>query len=223
MSVLSDRPRLLDLFCCQGGAAMGYHRAGFDVVGVDVEPQPRYPFEFVQADALTFPLDGFGAVHASPPCQGYSVLAAMHPDIEHPRLIEPTRSRLMSSGVPWVMENVESAPMLSHPGLFGVHGFRLCGSSFGLGARGMELRRHRLFESNVTIPAPPCRHRLRTIGVYGHGGHTRKHRMAYAHEAREAMGIDWMSRDGMCEAIPPAYTEWIGAHLLAAVREGSAA
>jgi DNA (cytosine-5)-methyltransferase 1 len=209
-----SRPVLLDLFCGAGGAAAGYHRAGFDVVGVDIAPQPHYPFEFHQADALTFPLDGFDAIHASPPCQAYSLLRAMHPDREWPDLIPAMRERLQELDMPWVMENVEASPLLHQAGLFGFHGITFCGTSFGLGARGMELRRHRRFESNVPLSAPPCRHRLKTIGVYGHGGHTGKHRMAYAHEAREAMGIDWMNRDEMCEAIPPAYTECIGTRLL---------
>lgn len=152
------RPRLLDLFAGAGGAAMGYYRAGFDVVGVDIQPQPHYPFTFIQADALNPPvrLADFDAVHASPPCQGYSALAAMHPDRDYPMLIEPTREMLAKLGVPWIMENVEKAPMLRAPGLFGVHGIRLCGTSFGLGARGMELRRHRLFESNLPLYSLPC-------------------------------------------------------------------
>ena len=112
--------RLLDLFCGAGGAAMGYHRAGFEVVGIDIAPQPNYPFEFVQADAMEFPLDGFDAIHASPPCQAYTALATG----KHPRLIEPMRERLASSGVPWVIENVVGAP-LRQPVL-------LCGSMFGL-------------------------------------------------------------------------------------------
>lgn len=214
-------PRLLDLFCGAGGAAMGYHRAGFQVVGVDIKPQPNYPFTFVQHDALECSVESlrqYDAIHASPPCQHYSTLASMHPEGEWPDLIPATRELLISSGRPFVMENVETAPLLRHPGLFGIHGFRLCGTAFGLGARGMELRRHRLFETNVRLPDPPsCQHRLKTIGVYGHGGHSGKHRMAYAHEARKAMCIDWMNRDEMCEAIPPAYTEWIGTQLIASM------
>ena len=212
------RPRLLDLFCGAGGAAMGYHLAGFDVVGVDVKKQPRYPFDFVQADAMTFPLDGFQVVHASPPGQHYSGRAGMHPESDYPDLVDAVRDRLDNSSALFVIENVPGAPLLRHPGLWGMYGVQMCGTSFGLGARGMELRRHRLFESNVMLSAPPCRHRLRTIGVYGHGGHTGKHRMAYAGEAREALGIDWMNRDEMSEAIPPAYTQFIGEQLLAAIQ-----
>ncbi len=210
------RPLLLDLFSGAGGAAVGYYRAGFDVVGVDIKPQPRYPFDFILGDALNPPVDlnAFDAIHASPPCQAYSVLAAMHRRVDYPDLIEDTRRLLIASGLSYVIENVETAPLESEAGLFGVSGVMLCGTAFKLGERGMELRRHRLFESNVVLASLPCCHRLKTIGVYGHGGHTGKHRMAYRKEASEALQIDWMNRDEMCQAIPPAYTEWIGAQLL---------
>lgn len=216
------RPRLLDLFSGAGGAAVGYHQAGFDVVGVDIAPQPNYPFEHNVADALDFPLDGFDAIHASPPCQAYSALAVMHPNADHPQLIDEVRARLIDTRLPFVIENVERAPLQRQPGLFGLHGVMLCGTSFGLGARGMELRRHRLFESNVALSAPPCRHRLRTIGVYGHGGHTGKPRMANAAEARQALNINWMTRDEMTQAIPPAYTRWIGEQLAAHLKAAAA-
>jgi len=194
---------------------MGYHRAGFDVVGVDIKLQKHYPFEFIQADAMTFPLEGFDAIHASPPCQGYSSLAAMHPDLKWEKLIEPVRSRLIDSGLPFVVENVETAPLVSEPGLFGLHGVILCGSSFGLGVERGYLRRHRKFESTVNIRQLPCRHGNKpAAGVYGHGGHSGKHRMLYRKEAASALGIDWMSRDEMCQAIPPAYTEFIGKQLM---------
>jgi len=171
------RPRLLDLFCGAGGAAMGYHRAGFEVVGVDIKPQPHYPFEFHQADAMTYPLDGFDVIHASPPCQGYSALAAMHPDLEWERLIGPVRDRLVSNGKPFVIENVETAPLRHSPTLFGLHGVILCGSHFGLGVGRGYLRRHRKFESTVIIQQLPCAHGIKkAVGVYGHGGHTGKHR-----------------------------------------------
>jgi DNA (cytosine-5)-methyltransferase 1 len=151
------RPRLLDLFCGAGGAAVGYHRPGFDVVGVDIKPQSNYPFEFHQADALEFPLEGFNAIHASPPCQGYSQLAAMHPGREYPLLIEPTRELLLSTGLPYVIENVEGAPLPRHPQLDGTWGFWLCGSMFGLGVTRGFLRRHRLFETNFPVVQPQCR------------------------------------------------------------------
>ena len=219
-----SKPRLLDLFCGAGGAGMGYHRAGFEVVGVDIEPQPHYPFEFHQADALTFPLDGFDAIHASPPCQGYTSLRALNlhrwgTAPEHPRLIEPVRALLRASGAPWVIENVQGAPL--HVPV------KLCGSSFGLG-----VRRHRLFESSVYDLAqhPRCRHSGHDfIGVYGDhpqqggvgsqtDGYKRKSKARTTAEACSAMGIDWpVTWREVCEAIPPAYTEWLGTQLLAAL------
>ncbi len=207
------KPRLLDLFCGAGGAGMGYSRAGFDVVGVDIKPQPNYPFEFHQADALTFPLDGFDAIHASPPCQAYSTLAAMHPDVEHPELIPQVRALVVAAGVPWVIENVEPAPLERRSNLFGAHGVMLCGSMFGLGVERGFLRRHRVFETSFAVARPQCNHQGMAVGVYGHGGHSGKHRMLYKAEASIAMDIDWMTRDELSQAIPPAYTEFIGQHL----------
>jgi DNA (cytosine-5)-methyltransferase 1 len=208
------RPRLLDLYCGAGGAAMGYHRAGFDVVGVDIADQPNYPFPFVQADALELGYRGFDAIHASPPCQAYTKLAAMHPGRGYPLLIEPTRALLEATGLPWVIENVEGAPIAHHPTLDGAHGVVLCGSAWGLGVDRGELQRHRAFESNFSIEPAGCRHVRPAVGVYGHGGYSGKHRMLYRAEAAEAMQIDWMTRDEMTQAIPPAYTEYIGRFLL---------
>jgi DNA (cytosine-5)-methyltransferase 1 len=214
------RPRLLDLFCGAGGAAMGYSRAGFDVVGVDIAPQPRYPFEFHQADALTFPLEGFDAIHASPPCQAYSVLTARWGAgrvASHPALIAPMRERLEAAGVPWVIENVETARAeLRSPIL-------LCGTSFGLGAGRRELRRHRLFEMrDPPLLIPNCAHRLRpqTITVVGGaGGKSRRDTrdgQPFASTADRLLAMDtpWMIGREVVEAIPPAYTEWIGTRLL---------
>ena len=210
------RPRLLDLFCCAGGAAAGYANAGFEVVGVDIEDQPDYPYEFHRADALTFPLDGFDATQASPPCQGYST-KTMDKD-RHPKLIAPIRERLARAGVPYVIENVDGAKHeLRNP-------FRLCGSSFGL-----RVRRHRWFESNVMVLAPPCDHAWQdadkrfdlydhgrwfksgVVHVFGTGGGKGAEHWA------EAMGIDWTDRAHMAEAIPPAYTKFIGGFLMAAI------
>lgn len=127
---------------------MGYHMAGFEVVGVDKEPQPNYPFKFIQADALTFPLDGYDAIAASPPCQGYSVTKHLHPGKFHPQLIYPVRDRLRAAGVPYVIENVELAAAYMYDPV------TLCGSSFGL-----RCRRHRVFEtSGFKIPEVPCNH-----------------------------------------------------------------
>lgn len=223
-----SKPRLLDLFSGAGGAAMGYHRAGFEVVGVDIAPQPHYPFEFHRADALEFPLEGFDAIHASPPCQGYSRMRHL-PWLKHKEyelLIEPVRERLAALSVPWVIENVEDSPLQRAPGLFEVHGILLCGTMFGLG-----IYRHRPFESNVMMcqPAHP-RHRetIRQGSMLGSrarlpvrrgvtawqedggvGGH-----MGNVERVRQAMGIDWMPGDALSQAIPPAYTAWIGEALL---------
>lgn len=207
--IRSTRPRLLDLFCKAGGATQGYVEAGFEVIGVDVEPQPNYPYEFHQADALDYPLDGFDAIHASPPCQDYSVTASLHSSY-YPRLIEPVRERLIAAGVPYVIENVEGARRdLRNP-------VRLCGSSFGLG-----VRRHRLFELSFPVLwVPPCAHYLQPepIDVTGTGGPGGRHRKPdnLAH-AREVMGIGWMTRPELSEAIPPPYTRWIGQQLLSVI------
>src|SRR5512139_314282 len=146
-------PRILDLFCGAGGAAVGYHRAGFDVVGVDINPQPNYPFEFVQADALwalqqlqvgsllDYHLSDFDAIHASPPCQRYSTATKRNgTELEHPDLIGPTRELLQATGLPYVIENVVGAPLRDS--------ILLCGSWFALGADGYRLKRHRLFETS---------------------------------------------------------------------------
>lgn len=216
--------RVLDLFCCAGGAGMGYYRAGFEVVGVDINPQPRYPFAFVQADVLSLGVDwlrSFDAIHASPPCQFATELRHAPGTKEHPNLIPATRQLLQTSGRPYVIENVEGARShLLNPVL-------LCGSMFGLGAAGHQLQRHRYFEASFPLSAPgDCQHQEPVIGVYGghvrcrsakHGG--RRTRDFEGHDkpalAREAMGMDWATMGQMSEAIPPAYTEWIGRQLMA--------
>lgn len=214
----ASRPRLLDLFCGAGGAAMGYHRAGFDVVGVDINPQPNYPFEFVRADALEYVAEHghrFDAIHASPPCQAYSRTGHLA-DAQGGRrstvtLITPVRDILQTLAKPCVIENVEGAP-LRNPLL-------LCGSMFGL-----RVRRHRLFETSDLILGQGCRHAQqgRPVGVlnWGKWGHEIPHggRLAASlDDARDAMGIDWMRRAELAESIPPAYTEYIGRQLLAAL------
>jgi len=200
-------PRLLDLFCGAGGAAMGYHRAGFDVVGVDIKPQPRYPFTFIQADAMTYPLDGFDAIHASPPCQDHSALSSLHAKHGTGWMLASTRERLEQSGLPWVIENVPGAPMRVD--------FRLCGCMFGL----PRLKRDRWFETswNGFDLRAPCHHRGRVITVAGHGMDGRYYRdgVIPSHADRQtAMGIEWMTDAELVQAIPPAYTEYIGAQLL---------
>jgi DNA (cytosine-5)-methyltransferase 1 len=196
--------RLLDLFCGAGGASVGYHRAGFEVVGVDIQPQPNYPFEFHQADAMTYPLDGFDVIHASPPCQAFTVAQVIHGN-KHDDLLTPTRERLIESGLPWIIENVPGAPMRRD--------VVLCGSMFGE----RRLRRHRWFAMWCGTPAlltPPCNHGPVTVSVFGHGGHVYNG----VAEWREVMGIDWMTRDELAQAIPPAYTELLGRHVLEQIR-----
>lgn len=189
---------------------MGYHLAGFEVVGVDLHPQPNYPFEFHQADAMTYPLEGFDVIHASPPCQGYSYLQNLgkQDHLERSHLIAPMRGALVANGVPYIIENVIGASLINP--------IRLCGSSFGLG-----VQRHRLFECSPLYElAPPCQHRRSTsIGVYGDHPQVSKgmNRARSLAEASEAMGIDWMTWHELCEAIPPAYTEWLGRLMLSSI------
>jgi DNA (cytosine-5)-methyltransferase 1 len=206
-----SKPRLLDLFCCAGGAGMGYHRAGFEVVGVDINPQPHYPFEFHQADALTYPLDGFDAYHASPPCQGYSDCTPMIAKSLHPRLIADIRERLQ--GKLYVIENVRGAKRELHNPLM------LCGSMFGL-----RIHRHRYFEiSKDWYPMlPHCYKPDNVIYITGSmkGKNGRPHALEpLIAERKQAMGIDWMVTDEIDEAIPPAYTEYIGKYLMQVVLE----
>ena len=201
---------------------MGYDRAGFEVVGVDIDPQPRYPFEFIQADALTLDQDflaSFDAIHASPPCQSYSDLAKRNGNGHMwPRLVEPTRELLQSLGVPYIIENVEGAPLLDP--------VVLCGTMFP----GLRVLRHRLFESNIELTSP------------AHG----KHPLVFTHDkrkahygkldqntsfvqvtgggnssianAKDALGIDWMNKHELNESIPPVYTEYLGQDLMRAVK-----
>ncbi len=209
------RPRLLDAFCCAGGAGKGYHLAGFDVVGVDIAPQPNYPFEFQQGDAIAFIAEHgheFDAIHASPTCQHASTLRH-RTGKEYVNLIPPTRAALDEIGLPYVIENVVGADLLNP--------IMLCGSSFGLGANGRQLRRHRLFEcSGFSAMSSPCAHRGEPVGVYGTGGGGQMTRgyKGTPEEYREAMGIDWATRAEIAQAIPPAYTEYVGSFLMSAVR-----
>jgi DNA (cytosine-5)-methyltransferase 1 len=221
---------------------MGYHRAGFEVVGVDITPQHRYPFAFAHADALDvlregacwpngtfYGLEDWDAIHASPPCQRYSDLAKRNGNGHtHPDLIEPIRELLEETGLPYVIENVEGAPLLD-PVTF-------CGARFRLGVDGYRLRRHRLFETNWRWPLVSagcgCHLDKRPVIDVSGGGPTRAPRLdgkggrtykGTADEARAAMGIDWMTKAELNEAIPPAYTEHVGRQLLAYLREEIAA
>jgi DNA (cytosine-5)-methyltransferase 1 len=231
---MAGRPILIDFFCCEGGASTGYHRAGFDVFGVDIEPQPNYPFPFHQGDALdvlrrlidgeavpfTLPdgrivlvtLDMVAAIAASPPCQAHSTIT---PDkSKHVDLIPQTRELLVETGLPYIIENVEGAKReLIDPVM-------LCGSSFAL-----RVRRHRMFESNVYLTSIPCAHGQQgtPVGVYGDhadgfskrpNGTSRGVKAQTVPEAREVMGMPWATWHGTTQAIPPAYTEYLGAQLI---------
>jgi DNA (cytosine-5)-methyltransferase 1 len=229
------RPLLLDLFCCEGGAAMGYHRAGFDVVGVDINPQPRYPFRFIQADALAFldfgswnehvpdewfaacGVDGFAAIHASPPCQFATVYGnnKAHVRDDHPNLIPATRELLQRAGLPYVIENVEGARHeLRDP-------VRICGTGLGI-----RVRRHRYFETNWPLEGVPCDHKRWTDRPFP-GSSNRpngrtvmnvgEYRVPLATQ-REVMEMPWADLYGISQAVPPAYTEHTGAQLRALIR-----
>lgn len=211
-----SKPLLLDAFCGAGGAGMGYHRAGFEVVGVDIAPQPDYPFDFHQGDAISFMADhwrAFDAVHASPPCQSSSALTkGTNKGREYVNLIPDTRALMAGMDVPTVIENVQGSDLRRD--------LTLCGEMFGL-----DVIRHRYFEVSVPVVQPEhIKHRGRVSGmrhgvwyegpyvaVYGEGGG--KGSVA---RWQEAMGIDWTAnRKSIAEAIPPAYSEFIGRQLIA--------
>ncbi len=214
--------RVLDLFCGAGGAAVGYHRAftaaGFavDITGVDCVPQKHYPYHFELGDAMTWPLDGYDFVHASPPCQDHSVLKALHKrDHKTGWMLAATYERLAHQSASWIIENVQSAPM-RHPVM-------LCGTMFNL-----RVLRHRLFDSShLLYPPGSCHHvgSVRTgeyVTVAGHGYNMRGPRYTVK-TWHEAMGINWMSRDELAQAIPPAYTEYLGAQIARVLAESEAA
>jgi DNA (cytosine-5)-methyltransferase 1 len=227
-----SRPRLLDLFCGAGGAAEGYSRAGFDVTGVDHRPMPRFPFAFIQADALTYLVEHgheYDAIHASPPCQGYSRMRHLPwlKDKVYPLLLEPTRAALAATGRPWVIENVEDAPL---------RGITLCGLMFGL-----KVYRHRRFETSwLLLGLTHPKHRI-VIGSgrllndrnrSTSGGSLKGDRASgmvtvcgnsYGNlvVAQAAMGIDWMNRKELSQAIPPAYTQFIGTQWITHFEKGA--
>lgn len=211
--------KLLDGFCGGGGAGMGYHQAGFEVVGVDIKPQPRYPFEFVQADALEYIADhghDFDVIHASPPCQKFSHITPERSKANHPDLIDPTRRVLQRTQKPYIIENVSGARAhLKSP-------IKLCGSMFRL-----KVFRHRFFEiyPAVILLTPPCQHDYTPIyvtGSTGYGGCGFPRVDAAIAEKRQAMDIDWMTTAEIDQAIPPAYTKWIGEQMLATMNAPSA-
>jgi DNA (cytosine-5)-methyltransferase 1 len=213
---LDNPPKLLDLFCGAGGAALGYREAGFAVTGVDRAELDGYPFRAYRADALEFPLDGFDVVHASPPCAPYSYLSAGR--TPQAPLIAAVRERIQH--LPYVIENVEGARMFMHDPVM------LCGSSFGL-----DVQRHRLFETNWPLPPLPCRHgwqtkgrfdasyradekqRSRVVPVYGSA------RPGEAEVRRKAMEMHWSSHRALVQAIPPAYTRYVGRALMTHLRK----
>lgn len=212
--VQPSRPKALDLFCGAGGAGVGLHRAGYDVTGVDIKHQRRYPFAFVQADALEADLTGYDLVWASPPCQRYTVSqnASKNRDA-HPDLIAPIREKLQAWGGVWIIENVVGAPLINP--------VTLCGLALGL-----KVKRHRRFESNMELVGSGC------------GDHSQDYWLLQGREVRcrvrmgadpkgtrcglrvataigqAAMGIDWMTRAEMSEAIPPAYSEFLARQTL---------
>lgn len=221
----APRPRLLDLFCGAGGCSVGYERAGFDVVGIDLEPHSDYPYRLMVANVmelLAIPefLVAFDVVHASPPCPRYSSATPTENRDKHPDLVEPVRNALVQWGGAYIIENVPGAPLLN-PVL-------MCGASLGLAAdcrdgHRRQLKRHRLFESNLPLMSPGCGCDGRQkIGVYGDGGGGARTQNAqgggykgHPEESRQAMGIDWMrNRKDLSDAIPPAYTQYLGEPLI---------
>jgi DNA (cytosine-5)-methyltransferase 1 len=216
------RPRLLDLYSGAGGCSVGFHRAGFDVTGVDITPHPDYPFELIVDDAMNwvtdpYRLNQFDVVAGSPPCPRFSSITPTHTRNDHPDHLTPTLAALRAWGGMWVVENVPRAPL---PGAV-----TYCGKAMGL----PHLRRHRLFASSVFLMSPGCAcDRGPAFGVYGdHGdltpvrrtnGTSRGNKARDVTHAQQIMGIDWMTHwDDLADAIPPAYTEHIGGQLLAAL------
>lgn len=224
------RPRALDLYCGAGGVTKGLQRAGFHVTGIDINPQPNYCGDgFVQMDVMALTprqLCNYKLVWASPPCQKYSAANNIHQRTDHPDLVAPTRELLRASGAEWVIENVPGAPLIEP--------FTLCGLTFGLG-----VKRHRIFEASFPVLTMPCPkgHPGDWVCVFGHTvlerspqiGRTEKNGPRFRRRhlgtdvGREAMGISWMNRAELSQAIPPAYSEYIGNYALASIARRAAA
>jgi DNA (cytosine-5)-methyltransferase 1 len=201
--------RLLDLFCGSGGSSVGFHRAGFEVVGVDIKPQPRYPFEFIQANAFEYLIEHwreFDIFGAGPPCQAYSVTAPLS-NGNHPTLVGPVRELLQATGKPYIIENVPGAPLINP--------LMLCGTMFSL-----RVLRHRLFECHPVLWWPPaaCCHWGKVAPCFGAGAYDKSGYEFVTVAGKNcppsvggpAMGIDWMTGRELSQAIPPAYTEYVG-------------
>jgi DNA (cytosine-5)-methyltransferase 1 len=213
------KPKLLDLFCGVGGASVGYDMAGFEVHGVDLKHGKRYPYKYTRADVLDVLKDEefisqFDVIHASPPCQTHSITKhlrnAQGKSTSKVDLIPQTREDLIASGKPYIIENVMGSPLIDP--------IMLCGSAFGL-----KVRRHRIFESNLPLIGTKCDHKAqgRPIGIYGSlrdeipkGGKTAES----IEEARAAMEMPWAIWTELVEAIPPAYTKYLGEQIRHAVR-----
>lgn len=234
--------KALDLFCCAGGAGMGLHQAGFEVTGVDMKAQKRYPFTFLRGDVLKINVERarqFDLIWASPPCQHHTAMKTMPDAREHPDLIPQTRELLNKIGKPYIIENVVGArKALINP-------IQLCGTSFGLGVEDADLQRHRLFETSFPVEPISCNHgaratigvygghmrnrKRRTIGVYGEGCRDSRRKLDRGvadftiEQGREAMGIGWMSVAELCEAIPPAYSKYLAEQFLLTVKNSVAA
>lgn len=209
--------RLLDLFCCEGGAGMGYHRAGFDITGVDIDPRKLNPHPVIHADAVEYVREHgheYDAIHASPPCQSYS-RSFKHLAKPQPKLIDDVRAALIATGKPYVIENVVGAPLANASDLFGNHGVELCGTMFG-----MRVYRHRLFETSFPIHAPrPCDHSRKAMNPLKTEGWQRiREEFGFEHTPEKVwrleMGLPWMSKEGAREAVPPIFTEYLGRELM---------
>ena len=219
---MTARYRVLDLCCRAGGASAGYHAVGFDVTGVDIEPQPHYPFPFIQGDALTMDLSGYDFVAASPPCQRWSKVTPDDRREEYPDLVDPIRQRLREAVeqgdiLGYVIENVPGAPLIAP--------ITICGFTLRL-----DVRRHRLFESNLDLYGTLCHHDTGALAVPVYGAYGQRPGRkpvdvdgetslgTSADRGRQAMGIDWMPWTDLTQAIPPAYTAWIGVQLMGHAR-----
>jgi DNA (cytosine-5)-methyltransferase 1 len=201
--------KVLDLFCGAGGASMGLHQAGFEVTGVDINPQPNYPFKFIQADALTVSLEGYDLIWASPPCQAFTNAQKIMKR-EHPDLVDPIRQKLIASGIPYIIENVPGSPLINP--------ITLCGAMFNL-----RTYRHRLFEASFPISAPEHPLHLNRTAKMGRQPKLDEFmhivgNFSNVKLGREAMGIPWMSRNELSESIPPAYSKYLAEQFISQLR-----